>query len=177
MPRDFNHDESDILFSLFEHIPNTGDVQMLESHTSAPERSQRFGLFKLISDPPLHVVSTLGTHSNHVFLLITRNDPKKFLPVLGSVEREDQSKPFSYNEYINLDDHHLNAEGWVGAVLIEPQSSPILLGFLSEQKINRSHVTYFLTVMITAAEREYLDVAGVSALLSRFHDTHRNLIE
>lgn len=177
MSREFNHDESDILFSLFEHIPNTGDVQILESHTTTPERSQRFGLFKLISDPPLYVVSTLGTHSNHVFVLITRNDPKNFLPVLGSIEREDRSKPFSYNEYINLDDHYLNALRWVGAVLIEPQSSPILLGFPSEQKISRSHVTYFLTVMITAEERDYLDAAGVNALLTRFHDTHRNLIE
>lgn len=151
---------------------------MLElKEVGALERPQRFGSFKLVSDPPLQVVSTLGSRSDHIFLVITGTQPAHFLPALGSIEKADATSPFTDGEYVQLDDRYLVEQGRVGAFFTSPALSPMLLGFPSQQKIGGNTITFFLTIFVNAEEYAFGEAKGTNELITRFHQEHRPLVE
>lgn len=177
MSRFFHHDENTVLFSLFEHLPSAGEVQMLElNKASTFEQPQRFGCFKLVSDPSLYAVSTLGSKSDHVFLMIAGSNPNNFLPVLGSIEKADAAAPFAYGEHVRLNDRYLESTKRVGALFAEPALSPMLLNFPAQQKIDGHMLTFFLTIFLQNTEYAEAHTAGIDKLLKRFHEEPRLLI-
>ena len=177
MHKAFHHDENDILFMLFEHLPSTGDVQMFEmNNTAQREKPQRFGCFKLISDPPLQAISTLGSKGPHIFIAISSDDPNQLVPALASIEKADAGKPFNHGDHVVFDDAYLREHGKVGALFVEPAHSPMLLGFPSTSSVQGSAVRFFLTLFLDTAEHAHLLKDGVNAFLETARSSGKNFL-
>lgn len=175
MPKAFHHDENDVLFTLFEHVPSNGDVQMLElSNAAEREKPQRFGCFKLISDPPLQAASTLGSKSSHIFMAISAGDPSRLVPALASIEKADALTPFAHGEHVVFDDPYLHEQKKVGAVFVEPDVSPIFLGFPKELTIQGHPITFFLALFLSAEDHEHMLKDGVLSFLDTARTSGKN---
>jgi hypothetical protein len=176
MSREFNHDEKKVLFTIFEHLPATGDVSMFElQNSSIPERAQRFGVYKLVSDPELTVLSSLTSQTSTIFLTIAQHNALDFVPALSSIEKSDSEMPFTLNEYVELEDPYLKKQGKSGAVLVSPFTSPILLGFPEQIDISGKKNTSLLVVFINTEESTILHKQGPQSLIKDLLDKKKSL--
>jgi hypothetical protein len=168
--------EAQLFAALSESMP-VHDAARVVSFQVPGSFEQRVGVFVAKERPEVSIVTTLGSLSEKVFVMVTDDAPDLLAEVVARAEYHDaMGGTLEVGHTLRLNMPSLAESGWAAVLFGVPAMLELLAAMPAQLSVSGASYGLVLCILLSPEEYDYKISEGVDALLDRFEATCRSLV-